>query len=118
MSLFSLLIPIVFLILSNVMMTFAWYGHLKFPQMALWLAILVSWGLAFFEYCLAVPANRIGYQVFSIAELKTLQVVIAMSVFVFIAVVFFDEKFTPQHILGFVLMGTGAALIFGAKQGV
>lgn len=99
-------------------MTFAWYGHLKAPHMALWIAILVSWGLAFVEYCFAVPANRIGHKFFSLAELKTIQEVITLTVFVLIAVVFFGEKFTLQHIFGFLLIAAGAALIFNVKKAV
>jgi uncharacterized protein (DUF486 family) len=112
------LVPILLLTLSNVFMTFAWYGHLKAPHMALWIAILVSWGLAFVEYCFAVPANRIGHKFFSLAELKTIQEVITLTVFVLIAVVFFGEKFTLQHIFGFLLIAAGAALIFNVKKAV
>ena len=73
---------IALLIGSNVLMTFAWYGHLKHPSFAMWQAILVSWGIAFFEYCLAVPANRLGYGDFSVAQLKIMQEVITLTVFV------------------------------------
>ena len=73
--------PIVLLLLSNVFMTFAWYGQLKFPGTALWVVIPISWGIAFFEYCLAVPANRIGYTVYTAAQLKTMQEVITLAVF-------------------------------------
>jgi len=118
MHLIPFIVPVVLLILSNVFMTFAWYGHLKFPQMSLWIVVLVSWALAFFEYWLAVPANRIGYQVYSMAELKTIQVVIALTVFTIITVVFFGEKITAQHVIGFCLIGTGAGLIFTAKGGL
>lgn len=117
MSQFSFLIPVLLLIASNVFMTFAWYGHLKAPHMALWLAIALSWGLALVEYCLAVPANRMGHKFFSLAELKTLQEVITLSVFVLIATLFFGEKITWQHISGFVLIAAGAGLIFSARKG-
>jgi uncharacterized protein len=73
--------PIVLLALSNVFMTLAWYGHLKFKAAPLYAVILISWGIAFFEYCLAVPANRIGHQVYSAAQLKTIQEVITLTVF-------------------------------------
>ncbi len=73
--------PIVLLALSNVFMTFAWYGHLKFTDKPLWIVVLASWGIAFFEYCLAVPANRVGAGVYSAAELKTMQEVITLVVF-------------------------------------
>ena len=75
------LAPVGLLLVSNVFMTFAWYGHLKFTDKALWLVVLASWGIAFFEYCLAVPANRIGHTVWSAAELKTTQEVITLVVF-------------------------------------
>jgi uncharacterized protein (DUF486 family) len=75
------LTPIVLLVFSNVFMTFAWYGHLKYKAAPLWAAVLVSWAIAFFEYCLAVPANRIGAGVYSAAELKTMQEVITLAVF-------------------------------------
>jgi len=69
------------LIASNIFMTFAWYGHLKFHNVALWKVILISWGIAFFEYCLMVPANRIGYGTFTAVQLKTIQEVITLTVF-------------------------------------
>ena len=100
--------PIAMLALSNVFMTFAWYGHLKFKGSALFLAILVSWGIAFFEYCLAVPANRIGAQVYSAAEVITLLVFSGFSVF------WLKESLTINHFLGFAMIAGGAALIFRA----
>lgn len=117
MSQLAFLFPVFLLITSNVFMTFAWYGHLKAPHMALWMAILLSWGLALVEYCFAVPANRIGHKFFSLAELKTLQEVITLTVFVLIATLFFGEKITPQHIFGFILIAAGAGLIFSARKG-
>jgi uncharacterized protein len=116
MASLGFLLPLLLLTVSNVFMTFAWYGHLKAPHMALWLAILLSWGLAFVEYCFAVPANRIGHKYFSLAELKTIQEVITLTVFVLIAVLFFGEKFTVQHVIGFLLIAAGAALIFNVKK--
>ena len=74
-------LPILLLIASNVFMTFAWYGHLKFTGSPLWIAVMASWGIAFVEYWLAVPANRIGHQVYSAAELKTMQEVITLIIF-------------------------------------
>lgn len=115
MTFLAYLIPILLLIVSNTVMVFAWYGHLKFPQMTLWLAILVSWGIAFIEYCFAVTANRVGYQVYTLSELKTIQLIAALAAFVFVASYFFGERITAQHILGFTLMATGAGLIFGVK---
>ena len=106
--------PIAMLALSNVFMTFAWYGHLKFKGSALFLAILVSWGIAFFEYCLAVPANRIGAQVYSAAQLKTIQEVITLLVFSGFSVFWLKETLTINHFLGFAMIAGGAALIFRA----
>jgi uncharacterized protein (DUF486 family) len=117
LSIFMPLVPIILLSLSNVFMMFAWYGHLKFPNHALWAVILVSWAIAFLEYCLAVPANRIGYQFFSAPELRTMQVVISLIVFSGFSMFYLDEKFTIMHIIGFAFIGVGATLVFfGAKS--
>jgi uncharacterized protein (DUF486 family) len=105
-------LPIFLLIASNVFMTFAWYGHLKHKGTALWLVVLVSWGIAFFEYCLAVPANRMGSEVYSAAQLKTIQEVITLSVFAIFSVVYLKEALTLNHLFGFALIAGGAALIF------
>jgi len=78
---YAALAPIGLLIASNVFMTFAWYGHLRFKETALPIVIVASWGIVFFEYCLAVPANRIGHSTYSVAELKTMQEVITLVVF-------------------------------------
>ena len=83
--------PIILLVASNVFMTFAWYGHLKFPNQALWMVVLVSWGIAFFEYWLAVPANRIGHTAYSVGRLKILQEVITLGVFVPFSVLYLKE---------------------------
>jgi hypothetical protein len=104
--------PIVLLVGSNVFMTFAWYGHLKFGSKPLWIVILVSWGIAFFEYCLAVPANRIGHTVYSAAELKTMQEVITLLVFAVVSVTYLGEKLTMNHAVGFTLIAGGAWFIF------
>lgn len=93
--------PIGLLLLSNVFMTFAWYGQLKFPGTTLWVVIPVSWGIAFFEYCLAVPANRIGYQVYSAAELKTMQEVITLAVFAVFSVTYLGEALRWNHLAAF-----------------
>lgn len=106
--------PIVLLLLSNVFMTFAWYGHLKYTGSPLAMAVLVSWGIAFFEYWLAVPANRIGHQVYSAAELKTFQEVITLAVFSAFSVTYLGEPITWQHLAGFALILGGAVLIFTA----
>ncbi|WP_282568100.1 DMT family protein [Devosia sp. FKR38] len=109
---FASLAPIGLLLASNIFMTFAWYGHLKWPTSALWTAVLISWGIAFFEYWLAVPANRIGEAVYSPSELKTIQEVISLSVFAVFTVFYFDEKLTLNHGVGFGLIALGAFFIF------
>jgi uncharacterized protein (DUF486 family) len=98
--------------LSNVFMTFAWYGHLKFKATPLWIAILVSWGIAFFEYCLAVPANRIGSAAYTTAELKTIQELITLTVFAGFSVLVLKEPLTINHLVGFTLIVAGAYFIF------
>jgi uncharacterized protein (DUF486 family) len=108
------LAPILLLIGSNVFMTFAWYGHLKIEHRPLWLIIVVSWGIAFFEYCLAVPANRIGRAVYNPAELKAMQEVITLAVFVVFSVTYLGQRFTLQHGAGFALIAAGAWLVFKA----
>ncbi|MDZ4053025.1 MAG: DMT family protein [Phenylobacterium sp.] len=104
--------PVVLLVFSNIFMTFAWYGHLKVEHRPLWIIILVSWGIAFFEYCLAVPANRIGRDVYSPAELKTMQEVITLAVFAVFSVMYLGERFTWNHAIGFCLIAAGALFIF------
>ena len=104
--------PIILLTLSNVFMTFAWYGHLKFTDRPLWVVVLASWGIAFFEYWLAVPANRIGHEVYSAVELKTIQEVVTLTVFAGFSVLYLRESLTWNHAIGFVLIASGAAFIF------
>ncbi len=104
--------PVLLLVCSNVFMTFAWDGHLKFTDRALWLVILASWGIAFFEYCLAVPANRWGHAVYSTAELKTMQEVITLVVFAFFSVFYLGERLTLNHAVGFALIFGGAFFVF------
>ena len=106
------IVPILLLAFSNIFMTFAWYGHLKFPNSALWVVILASWAIAFFEYCLAVPANRIGHQVYSAAELKTIQEVVTLIVFAGFSVFWLGEQLTINHLVGFSLIAAGAAFVF------
>ena len=108
------LLPIGLLLFSNVFMTFAWYGHLKFTDRPLWVVILVSWGIAFFEYCLAIPANRYGINYYSAAELKTIQEVITFSVFIVFALFYLGSNITWQHVLGFAIIIVGAAVVFRA----
>jgi uncharacterized protein len=107
--------PILMLVASNVFMTFAWYGHLKFKSTPLLIAIVAAWGIAFIEYCLAVPANRIGSAVYSTAELKTMQEVITLCVFVGFSWLFLREPLSWNHYLGFALIAAGAAVVFLGK---
>jgi uncharacterized protein (DUF486 family) len=102
------LAPIVLLFCSNVFMTFAWYGQLKFPNAVLWQVVLISWGIAFFEYCLAVPANRIGHQVYSAAQLKTMQEIITLLVFAVFSVTYLGESLKWNHMVAFIFL-CGAA---------
>lgn len=106
------LAPVLLLVASNVFMTFAWYGHLRFPQTALWMVVLVSWGIAFIEYCLAVPANRIGHRVYSAAELKTIQEVVTLTVFAVFSVLYLKESFSLNHAVGFGFIALGAFFVF------
>lgn len=109
---FPAVAPIVLLILSNVFMTVAWYGHLKYKSSPLILAILVSWGIAFVEYCLAVPANRLGSAHYSTAQLKTMQEIITLVVFAGFSVLVLKESLGWNHLVGFSLISLGAAFIF------
>ena len=111
------LTPIGLLFLSNIFMTFAWYGHLKFGSKPLLLVILASWGIAFIEYCFAVPANRYGHAVYSAAELKTIQEVITLSVFAVFSVYYLGEQLTINHAVGFGLICLGAFFIFKGPIG-
>jgi uncharacterized protein len=104
--------PILLLVASNVFMTFAWYGHLKFENRPLWAVVVISWGIAFFEYCLAVPANRIGHQVYSAAELKTMQEVITLAIFAVFSVLYLGEKISINHLIGFAFICAGAFFVF------
>ena len=106
--------PILMLLVSNIFMTFAWYGHLKYQSSALWVAVLASWGIAFFEYCLVVPANRWGSAEFSTAELKTIQEVVTLLIFAGFSVFYLGEKITINHGVGFALICTGAFFVFKA----
>ncbi|MDR0310623.1 MAG: DMT family protein, partial [Acidobacteriota bacterium] len=97
-------ITIALLIGSNVFMTFAWYGHLKFPAVSMWKVILISWGIAFFEYCLQVPANRVGFSYFNAAELKTIQEVLTLSIFMIFSVFYLGESLKWNYIVGFAMI--------------
>ncbi len=100
------------LFLSNLFMTFAWYGHLKFRDKPLLLVIAVSWGIAFFEYCLQVPANRYGYGYFTAVQLKTIQEVLTLIVFVLFSTFYLGESLRWNHYLGFCLICLAVYVIF------
>ncbi|MEO8114562.1 MAG: DMT family protein [Phenylobacterium sp.] len=106
------ILPILMLVASNVFMTFAWYGQLKVEHRPIWLIVMISWGIAFFEYCLAVPANRIGRAVYDPAELKAMQEVITLAVFAVFSVTWLGERFTMNHAVGFALIAAGALFVF------
>lgn len=108
-------LPVLLLVASNAFMTLAWYGHLKFKAVPLVLVVLASWGIAFVEYCLAVPANRIGHQVYSAAELKTMQEVITLVVFAGFSVFVLKEQLSWNHGIGFALIAAGAFFVFQGK---
>ncbi len=103
---------VILLTVSNVFMTVAWYGHLKFKQTALYKVILISWLIAFVEYCFQVPANRIGHRQFSAAELKTIQEVIALTIFCAFSVFYLKEELKWNYILGFLMIVGASILIF------
>ena len=107
--------PILLLVCSNVFMTFAWYGHLKFKDSPLLIAILVSWGIAFVEYCFAVPANRFGSSVYSAAELKTIQEVVTLTVFAIFSVTYLQDALTWRNAAGFAFIAIGAGIIFSGR---
>jgi uncharacterized protein len=109
--------PIVLLVLSNVFMTTAWYGHLEYLGSPLWIAVLASWGIAFFEYWLAVPANRIGYGVYASAQLKTIQEVVTLVVFARFSVLYLKEPLTWNYAIGFALIAAGAFFVFRGPIG-
>ncbi len=106
------LLPVALLIGSNIFMTTAWYWHLRFKEVSLWQVILISCGLAFIEYCLAVPANRYGSDVYDPAQLKTIQEVVTLSVFAVFSAVYLKEALTWSQGLGFALIALGAFFVF------
>jgi uncharacterized protein len=108
----SHILPIILLVCSNLFMTIAWYGHLKYKSVALATVVLVSWGIAFVEYCFAVPANRIGSAVYSPAELKTIQEVITLLVFAGFTWIYFKQPLSLTQAAGFLLIALGAVLVF------
>ena len=105
-------LPVILLTISNVFMTFAWYGHLKFKGVALWVVVLVSWGIALFEYCFQVPANRIGHEFFDAAQLKTMQEVITLLVFCFFSVFYLKENLKWNYIVGFLFIILAVFFVF------
>ena len=107
-----MLFPILMLCGSNVFMTFAWYGQLRFPGTPLWQLILAGWGIAFFEYCLAVPANHYGYQVFSAAQLKTIQEIVTLIVFAGFSVLYLGEALRWNHLAAFACLVAAAYFSF------
>jgi uncharacterized protein len=111
-GLWAYLAPVILLVCSNLFMTIAWYGHLKFKAVPLITVILVSWDIAFVEYCFAVPANRIGNAVYSPAELKTIQEVVTLAVFAGFTAIYFKEPLNLTQGAGFVLIALGAMLVF------
>jgi uncharacterized protein len=111
------LLPIGLLLGSNLFMTFAWYGHLKFKHAPLLLVIFASWGIALLEYCLAVPANRYGSNVYSAAQLKGIQEVITLTVFAGFSVLYLGQKITTNHLIGFALIAAGAFFLFRSPAG-
>jgi uncharacterized protein len=106
------LMPILLLFASNLFMTFAWYGHLRFKEVPLVGVILASWGIAFVEYCFAVPANRYGSALYSTAELKTIQEVITLVIFAGFSFLYLKEPLGWNHAAGFALIAAGAFLVF------
>ena len=109
---FRSFLPIILLTISNVFMTFAWYGHLRFKNTALWIVILASWGIALLEYCFQVPANRIGHEYYDAAQLKTMQEIITLTIFCFFSVLYLKENLKWNYIVGFVFIVLAAFFVF------
>ncbi len=103
---------IALLIISNIFMTFAWYGHLKYKDQPLFKVIVIAWLIAFFEYCFQVPANRIGYGTFTAAQLKTIQEVIPLAVFGIFSVLYLKESFKWNYLVGFILIVAAVFFVF------
>jgi uncharacterized protein (DUF486 family) len=112
---------ILLLLVSNIFMTFAWYGHLKFKHSPLWIVILASWGIAFFEYCFQVPANRIGHGTegtpgqFSAAQLKTIQEIVTLAVFAIFSILYLREPVRLNHVMAFGCLIAAAFFMFRGK---
>lgn len=103
---------IILLTISNIFMTIAWYGHLKHKESPLFKVILISWFIAFIEYCFQVPANRIGHYQFSVAQLKTIQEVITLIVFCIFSIVYLKEELKWNYIVGFTMMVGAVFFVF------
>lgn len=111
------MITLTLLIASNIFMTIAWYGHLKYGHdWPIWKAVVISWGIAFVEYCLAVPANRLGYGTFTGFELKIMQEVVTLAVFSVFAIMFLKERFAWNYVAAFGCLGAAAYFAFGFKS--
>lgn len=115
-SLLTYALPVLLLLGSNVFMTIAWYGHLEFKNQPLALVVVVSWGIAFIEYCLAVPANRYGSAVYSAPQLKTIQEVVTLVVFSVFSAYVLNEPLTWKQGMGFALIAVGAGFVFYGKS--
>src|SRR4051812_47330432 len=109
-------LPVFMLAASNVFMTFAWYGHLKHKSAPLWLAIVVSWGIAFFEYVIMVPANRWGNSIYTATQLKIIQEVVTLTVFSAFAVTYLGEKLRWNHFAAFMCILAAVAFTFLPKE--
>jgi uncharacterized protein (DUF486 family) len=105
-------LPVLMLVGSNIFMTTAWYWHLRYKEVPLLSVILISWSLAFVEYCLAVPANRYGSAVYSAAQLKTIQEVVTLTVFAVFSIVYLKQGITWNQVIGFALIASGAFFVF------
>jgi len=103
---------VILLTISNIFMTFAWYGHLKYKESPLWIAILASWGIAFVEYCFQVPANRFGHYRFSAAQLKIMQEVITLVVFSVFSIFYLREGLRWNYLIGFLLVLLAVIVVF------
>lgn len=106
------LYPILLLTISNVFMTFAWYGHLRFKSYSLWVVVLSSWLIAFFEYCFQVPANRIGHEFYTATQLKVMQEIITLIIFVIFSVLYLKEEFRWNYAVGFALILLAVFFVF------
>ena len=104
--------PVLLLLISNIFMTFAWYGHLKFKSTALWVVILASWGIAFLEYCFQVPANRIGHEYFSAPQLKIMQEAITIMVFSIFSIFYLKEDLRRNDVVGFIFILLAMVFVF------